>query len=341
VDDEGLGSPSVDGDTYDGPVIAAWGGEEYHRWVWVANGTRPVSDVFAVPRRLVTRAPLVWASIPTDDATVDRIIESFRDESWGLDDEQHDDEDDLVVEDPAERAPDLILAESQASGEDSPAAMVRVIGPVEVDGWRQAPDRAVVTELACYLGVHADRSTSGDELRSALWPDDAKEASSKSLRTYMSLLRKALGPDRVPPGTSGGYRLSPNVHVDWVDFEQLTGPGASTANLTSALQLVRGRPFADMPSHWVYSELLVSEMEVAVIRVARQLADAMTDAGGLDLAAWAVGQGLLAVPSDIGLWELRLSIARRRGPDELRRACRDAEAVLGSDAADLIEAASA
>ena len=340
MDDERDSIPSPGDETYDGPVIATWGGAEYDRWVWVANGTRAVGEVFATPGPLVTRAPLVWASIPTDDATVDRIIESFRDEAWGLDNGPHDDEEDVPVEDPVERAPDPILLEAEVSGEDSPAPWVRVIGPVEVDGWHEVPDRAIVTELACYLGVHADRSIPGDELRSALWPDDAKEASSKSLRTYMSLLRKALGSDLVPTGTMSGYRLSPTVRVDWVEFQQWTGSGASTDNLVSALQLIRGRPFAGMPFHWVYAELLVSEMEVAIVRVARQLAEAMTEVGGLDLAAWSIGQGLLAVPSDIGLWELRLSIAKRRGPDELRRACRDAEAVLGADAAELIQAAS-
>jgi hypothetical protein len=98
-----------------------------------------------------------------------------------------------------------------------------------------------------------------------------------------------------------------------------------------------------VPSHtfeWVYSELLVSEMEVAIVRAVRRLVDAAIETDALDLAAWAIGQGLLAVPSDIGLWELRLSIARRRGPDELRRACRDAGAVLGADAAELIQTAS-
>jgi hypothetical protein len=334
-------SPAPEDATYDGPVIAAWGGHEYERWVWVANGTCAVREVFGTPRPLITRAPLVWASIPTDDATVDRIIGSFRDESWGLDEEQHDGEEDLVGEDPAEQAATPVFPQLQTTKEGQPAATVRVIGPVEVDGWREVPDRAIVTQLACYLGVHADRSISGGELRSALWPDDAKEASSKSLRTYMSLLRRALGPDLVPPGTINGYRLSPRVDVDWIDFQRLTGSGSSTEDLKSALQLVRGQPFAGMPSHWVYSELFVSEMEVAIVSAARQLADAGIETDALDLATWAIAQGLLAVPSDLGLWELQLSIARRRGPDELRRACRDAEAVLGADAAELIHSATA
>jgi len=48
---------------------------------------------------------------------------------------------------------------------------VRVLGPVEVESWRRVPDRAIVTELACYLALHTDRAMSGDELRFALRPD--------------------------------------------------------------------------------------------------------------------------------------------------------------------------
>jgi DNA-binding SARP family transcriptional activator len=274
---------------------------------------------------------------------VDRIIESFRDESWEVDTEDPGVETDPVVEEETE--PGVARdRRTETTGAGPALATVRVLGPVEVIGWRVSPDRAVVTELACYLALHADVPVSGDSLRSALWPEDAREASAKSLRTYISLLRKALGSDRVPSGSASGYRLSAGVRVDWVQFQQLTGPEASADDLTSALRLIRGRPFAAVPPHsfhWVYAELLLSEMEVAIVRAARQLAVVMTDFDRFDLAAWAIGQGLLAVPSDIGLWELQLSVARRRGPDDLRRACRDAEAVLGADAAELIQAATA
>jgi hypothetical protein len=331
--------------TYNGPVIAASGWADHEGWVWVANGTCSVGEVFASPRPLVTRAPLLWASIPTDDASVDSVIQSFQDESWGLEDDELDNEGpDVDTEDSVDLMAVRPSSLPVASEAETPPAAVRVLGPVEVAGWREAPQRAIVTELACYLGIHIDRAISGEELRSALWPDDASEASAKSLRTYMSLLRKALGSDLLPPGTTSGYRISPKVRVDWVEFRHLVRLDASTDDLARALQLVRGRPFAGVPSHafqWVYSELLVSEIEVAVVRAARQLVSAALETDALDLAAWAIGQGLLAVPSDIGLWELRLSIARRRGPDELRRACRDAEAVLDADAAELIQAATA
>jgi len=57
------------------------------------------------------------------------------------------------------------------TGEESAPPAVRVIGPVEIEGWRRVPERAIVTELACYLALHPDQAMSGDELRFALRPD--------------------------------------------------------------------------------------------------------------------------------------------------------------------------
>jgi len=88
---------------------------------------------------------------------------------------------------------------------------------------------------------------------------------------------------------------------------------------------------------WVFSELLVSEIEVGVVDATRRLAEVLTSNGDLTGASWAVRQGLLAVPTDYGLWELRLAITRHQSRDELARACRDAEAALGEDAADLLD----
>jgi hypothetical protein len=270
-----------------------------------------------------------------DSATADAFVDALRAEAW--EDEPYDpwneednsgelDDADSVVE----AAPVTALVTSDVE--------VRVLGPVEVIGWSQAPDRAIVTELACYLALHRGRVVPGDELRAALWPDAAREASAKSLRTYMSLLRKALGPEHVPVGSGSGYRVGAGVSTDWLRFRELAGSGATPGQLREALELVRGRPFVGVPATsfgWVFSELLVSEIEVGIVDAARRLAEALTSSGDLVGESWAVRQGLLAVPTDYGLWEMRLAIAGRQGRDELARARRDAEAALGDDAVDL------
>jgi DNA-binding SARP family transcriptional activator len=322
-------------DAYDGPVIAARGQGVGERWVWVTNSTRPRADVFRAPGPVAALRHHLLASLHVDDATADAFVDALRAEGWEDESNEQWDEDDGFEK----------LENAESVGEAAPVTalettgvQVRVLGPVEVIGWTQRPDRAVVTELACYLALHQDRVIPGEELRVALWPDAAREMSGKSLRTYMSLLRKALGPENVPVGSGSGYRVGDGVSTDWLRFRELTGAGATAAQLREALELVRGRPFAGVPSTsfgWVFSELLVSEIEVGVIDAARRLAEELSGNGDLTGASWAVRQGLLAVPTDYRLWELQLAIGGRQGRGELARARRDAEAALGDDAVDL------
>jgi len=337
---------------YSGPYVAGSGGPAGGRWVWVANGLRPVGQVFAPPRSL--RDP-IWAAmdtLPGDKATIDRIIESWRNVALGYDDAdpfaayREDDEDEEDEEDEDTQHDGMAVGELAAGPVEesvesgAPAVEVRVLGPVEVTGWRAPPERAVVTELACYLALHGDRAIPGDELRVAFRPDEEQETSAKTLRTYMSLLRRALGPDLVPTGAGGGYHFSPAVTTDWHRFRILSGPTADGPALREALSLVRGRPFAGVANGsfgWVYAELLVSDMEAGIARAARQLAEGAVAAGDLDTAGWAIRQGLVGVPADIGLWQLHLAVAGRQGPAFAERARRDAEAALGADAEDLLD----
>lgn len=82
--DGGTGASRADGDRYAGPSIAGWGGPPGWRWIWVANGIRPPEDVFTPPRPLRDPALRAWDRLSTDEATVNRIVESFRVEAHGL-----------------------------------------------------------------------------------------------------------------------------------------------------------------------------------------------------------------------------------------------------------------
>ena len=122
-----------------------------------------------------------------------------------------------------------------------------------------------MVELACYLALHRERPVSGESLRAALRPDGSKEQSAKTLRTYLSMLRKALGPDALPSRPSGGYQLASWVTTDWERFVELSRSD-DVDDALEALSLIRGRPFEGVPSGtyaWVFSEFLVSDMEVA------------------------------------------------------------------------------
>ena len=314
---------------YDGPIITAAGpgGRGGAPWIWVANGTD--SKMFAPP--VVRRPP---PPPPPQGLSADRIIESFRREALGLDD------DDPFLDELLEDE-ELETEESDREGraavglDNLPLATeILILGSVEPQGWRSLPERAVVLELACYLALHRQRPVSGESLRAALRPDGSKEQSAKTLRTYLSMLRKALGPDALPSRPSGGYQLASWVTTDWERFVELSRSD-NVDDALEALSLIRGRAFEGVASGtytWVFSEFLVSDMEVAIASVTTRAVGELVQAGDLERALGAVRQGLRAVAGDYGLWELYLSIAAQVSPGALSRARSEARAALGDDA---------
>ncbi len=268
---------------------------------------------------------------------MDRAIESFRADALGLD-----------LYDPlTDEAPEHLFAEEippfgdETSERETalqpplPASVeLKILGPVEVVGWRSPPERAIVTELLCYLALHRDGPVSGEAIRAALRPDGDREQSAKTMRTYLSSLRRSLGPEALPTGSGGGYRLADSVATDWERFQRATRRGDLDARL-EAMRLVRGRPFEAVPSGtygWVFSEFLISDIEVAVSDVAKDVARQCREQGQVDTALWALRQGLLAAGSDFGLWERYVLLSGELGPDALQRAERQARAALGEDA---------
>ena len=168
----------------------------------------------------------------------------------------------------------------------------------------------------------------------AIRPDDDHEPSAKTMRTYLSLLRKAIGADYLPSGGGGGYRLSWLVTSDWEGFQPAEREENDLNTRLYALDLIRGRPFEGVPSGtygWVFSELWISQMETAIASVALSLGNECLDSGLANKAERAVRQGLLAAPFDLSLWRLRLRVASAIGPTELARAKADATAALDPD----------
>jgi len=271
---------------------------------------------------------------PPEGFSADRIIESFRAEALGLDEydpylDEIIDDGNLVVEESGLEEPFTVEV-----GALTLSAEILIVGPVEASGWRSPPERAVVLELACYLALHRERPVSGEGLRAALRPDGSKEQSAKTLRTYLSMLRKALGPDALPSRPSGGYQLAGWVTTDWEHFVALSRSD-DIDDALEALSLIRGRPFESVPSGtyaWVFSEFLVSDMEVAIASVVTRAVEQLVQADDLERALGAVRQGLRAVTGDYGLWELYLSLAAQASPAALTRARSEARAALGDDA---------
>jgi hypothetical protein len=245
-----------------------------------------------------------------------------------------------------------------ASGDDAPTSdpqntdprtclpiEIKVLGSVEVDPEPAAPKRNVVLELACYLALHRRRLVTTEELQIALSRDgDGPETSAKTVRTYMSELRRWLGADHVPSARGSGYRFGESVTSDWDEFrafaqERHADPYDQVWALSQALNLVRGRPFEGTNYKWVDAELLVSQMEVAIGDVARRLGTIGVELGEAGIVFFAGRRAVLACPYDIGLWEMALQGAAGYDATELAKAWHDAQVALGDEVAALAELA--
>lgn len=236
--------------------------------------------------------------------------------------------------------PDLVPPRPKGTKE------IRILRPEpEVDSWERRPNRRIVTELAVYLATRdGGRPRSSDEIRAALWPLGAdlqgKEVSEETFRTYVSHLRSCLGRHHVPDaGDVGGYCLD-DVRTDWARFKALLGEARfaaateAAALLSEALSLVQGRPFTHVAKGtytFAYSELLVSEIEVAVSDAAHRLASLALDAGDPVTAAEAASKGLMVVPTMERLYQDRMmAAAMSRDRDALHQVRRDAERSLSA-----------
>ena len=224
--------------------------------------------------------------------------------------------------------------------------VVRVLGPVEITGWVAFPERrGVLEELCCYLALHPGRGFTTAELLGTMWPVDGDrgEATPKTLHNYVSRLRQAVGPDRLPDAvTSGGYRLT-DVVTDWAEFQRLSveaevASGEEADRLrTEALGLVRGAPLADASGAqygWAFAGSLISTMTVAVRDCAHRLSVDRLAGGDPAGAEEAARMGLRATVEDEGLW-LDAARAAEASDDRTRQArvWRDLAAALGGDRA--------
>lgn len=129
---------------------------------------------------------------------------------------------------------------------------VRVLGPIEVrvDGVEVTPTSPSQRIVLAALAAQPDRFVRIDTLVDALWGDEPPPTAERTLRSYVSRLRSALGPCIVAGG--GGFSLrTDGLRIDAEEFERqlstarLMEPRAAAGALESALDMWCGPAFGE------------------------------------------------------------------------------------------------
>ena len=190
---------------------------------------------------------------------------------------------------------------------------VNSLGPLEFPGLDSINPRGVLAGLLAFLVARDRHHLSAEQILVAMRPGDVgSDASRKTLRNNLSLLRQQIGAEHLPDASSAGGYLVVGIGSDWATFERLdreadtVGRDAAIALRTEALALVRGKPYEGVPVEgfeWVTEERLDITIARAIARCACKLAADLLEVGDPAAAEQAVRTGLRAAPSEFSLWE--------------------------------------
>jgi len=212
--------------------------------------------------------------------------------------------------------------------EPRPSVVVRLLGPVTVEGAPEALGPQSV-ELIAYLACHRDGARV-ESIRAALWP--VRPSAHNTLHRLASVTRRALGRDvdgqqLLLPLRGHVGRLAAAVRCDLTEVEDAlafaraepAGRDEAARRLERALALVRGRPFDGAEYQWAHTELQVARAQRVCTEAAHHLSTLALDRDDDATARWASQQGLRVNPNDRVLRHDRKRAGGARGPEPTDR----------------------
>lgn len=177
-----------------------------------------------------------------------------------------------------------------------------LLGPVMLQGARgEPPARSEAAALECcgWLLDHPDE-TPAAMTESMLIAESTRRSNLSRLRAWLGV--RDDGVAYLPEARAGRVSLHQDVTSDWAQFASLVAggvPHTSSHQLEQALRLVRGAPLGDAaPGQWQWAQSWRYEMISAVRDVGVVLCGQALSHHDLELARWAVKQGLMAAPDD-------------------------------------------
>ncbi len=209
-------------------------------------------------------------------------------------------------------------------GEARPPVLVRLLGPVGVDGAPSVLGPQSV-ELIAYLACHRDGARV-ESIRAALWP--IRPSAHNTLHRLASVTRRALGRDvdgqqLLLPLRGHTGRLAAAVRCDLTEVEDALAFARAEAadrdeaarRLEQALALVRGRPFDGAEYQWAHTERQVARAQRVCGEAAHHLSTLALDRDDHATARWASEQGLRVTPNDRLLRQDRKRAGGPRGQE--------------------------
>jgi nucleoid-associated protein YgaU len=218
--------------------------------------------------------------------------------------------------------------EQAEGGEPEPGwdLMVRLFGLIEVvdgDGRPAQFTKSKSLELLAWLATHRDRATRAGA-RAALWEIDVRDATfanvvSEARRALGQVIAPHAGTDWIGRTLTAALPLHERVltDADLVDLRycraQRQDGAEAIATLRSAVELIRGVPFAETGYLWPDAEGVTSHLVVLATTCTCDLAERELDAGNLDGVFRATGVGLRVLPGHEELIGLRMRAHAARG----------------------------
>jgi hypothetical protein len=213
-----------------------------------------------------------------------------------------------------------------------PLPVVRVLGPVRLDGFVDLPAQGPLVDLLIFLALHPERAFLNDTLRGRLATGYDTEVSEDTMRSYASRLRRHLPAGVQLVSSRAGYQLV-GVTTDLAVFNHHTkatatsdvatngsrdaGSTVSTdvdaiASVSAGLAMIEGVPFeTDRTPRWVDDETFRVNTQTDIVTAARYLDRLAGLHGWDDRVLWGYHQAAIAAPTDQALAADTLTAAAR------------------------------
>ncbi len=221
------------------------------------------------------------------------------------------------------RSPAVTRLTAAGHEQDGAGLRISLLGPLSVNG-KSGALLPAQSELLVALAVNGRGGLSIRQLCRLLGPDAGRARPSDAVRQLIVRTRRTLG---APPGGRqwiehlghGRYALHPDAIVDLREFEALASGGIRPSSsdglakaLATALDLIRGQPFADCYYWWLDHDVIAT-VTVSIVEVAATLASLLLAAGDPVGAARAARTGLTADPAAERLWRAVLRAEHAAG----------------------------